>query len=481
MNKKMIFSTVGKIAIAEALLMILPLIVSLIYGESRVVMAFLITIAIAGVIGALLHFTFKTQNKLIFAKEGFIIVAFGWLIMSAIGALPFVISGDIPSYIDAFFETVSGFTTTGASILTNVEAMSRGNLFWRSFTHWIGGMGVLVFVMALLPTLSDRSIHIMRAEMPGPIVGKLVPKARETARILYVIYLALTLLQIVLMCLGGMPVFESIVHSFGTAGTGGFGIKSDSIVSYSPYLQWIITVFMLIFGVNFNLYYLIIMKKLKLAISSGEFWAYIGIVLASTSIVFINILPEFSNAGDALRHSAFQVASIITTTGYSSVDFNLWPGFSKTVLLILMFVGACAGSTGGGFKVTRIVMIFKSIKQELRRMIHPRSVNAVRFEGKTLDSATINGVGTYLALYIIFLIGTLLLISFEPFDFETNFSAALSCINNIGPGIGAVGPMSSFADYSGFSKIVLSFAMLFGRLEIYPLLIALTPSTWTKK
>lgn len=481
MNKKMIFSTLGQLTLAEAAIMILPLITALIYREGRVAVAFLIAIAIAGVVGAILYFVFKTDNKLIFAKEGFIIVAFGWLIMSAIGALPFVISGDIPSYVDAFFEMVSGFTTTGASILTNIEELSHGALFWRSFSHWIGGMGVLVFVMAVLPTLSDRSIHIMRAEMPGPIVGKIVPKARETARILYVIYLVMTVVQTVLLLAGGMSLFDSILHAFGTAGTGGFGIKADSIASYSPYLQWVITIFMFLFGVNFNLYYLILMKKFRSAISSGEFWAYFGITLGSTAIIFFNILSSFDNSGDALRHSAFQVASIITTTGYSTIDFNLWPSLSKTVILALMFVGACAGSTGGGFKVTRVVMLFKMIKQELRRMIHPRSVSVVKFEGKTLDKTTLNGVGTYLALYLVFFVATLMLISFDSFDFETNFSAALSCINNIGPGFSAVGPMSSFANYKDLSKVVLSFAMLFGRLEIYPLLIALTPSTWTKK
>lgn len=481
MNRKMIFSTLGKLIFSEAILLLLPLIISLIYKETNSTLAFLLTIALALFVGFVLYFGFRTHNKVIYAKEGFIIVALGWLIMSIIGAVPFVLSRDIPSYIDAFFETVSGFTTTGASILTDVETLSRGALFWRSFTHWVGGMGVLVFVMAVLPSVSDRSIHIMRAEMPGPIVGKIVPRARETARILYVIYFAMTVLQIILLLVGGMPIFDSIVHSFGTAGTGGFGIKGDSIASYSPYLQWVITIFMFLFGVNFNLYYIILMRKIRTATKSGEFWAYLGITVVATAIICINILPTFDNFGDAVRTSAFQVASIITTTGFSTVDFNLWPTLSKTVILILMFVGACAGSTGGGFKITRMVMLFKSIKQELKRMIHPRSVSVVQFEGKVLDKVTLNSVSTYLALYMVSLIAIILLISFEPFNFETTFSAALSCFNNIGPGIGAVGPMGSFADYTGFSKIVLSFAMLLGRLEIYPLLIALTPSTWTKK
>lgn len=481
MNKKMIFSTLGKLVFSEALLMILPLITALCYKETAVALAFLFTIALALFVGFVLYFGCKTENTVIYAKEGFIIVAFGWLIMSAIGAVPFVISGDIPSYVDAFFETVSGFTTTGASILTDIESLSRGGLFWRSFTHWVGGMGVLVFVMAVLPSVSDRSIHIMRAEMPGPIVGKIVPRARETARILYIIYFAMTALQTALLLVGGMPLFDSILHAFGTAGTGGFGIKSDSIASYTPYLQWVITIFMFLFGVNFNLYYLILMKRIRSACKSGEFWAYFGITAIAIVVICINILPTFDNFGDAFRASAFQVASIITTTGFSTVDFNVWPTLSKTVLLCLMFVGACAGSTGGGFKVTRVVMLFKSIKQELKRMIHPRSVSAVKFEGKVLDKVTLNSVSTYLAVYMISLIAIVFCISFEPFDFETTFSAALSCFNNIGPGIGAVGPMGSYAEYTGFSKIVLSFAMLLGRLEIYPLLIALTPSTWTKK
>ena len=477
----MIFATLGKITVSEAGLMLLPLLVSLIYREWTVALSFLAAIALALVVGFSLYFSCRTKNKLIFAKEGFIIVAGAWLIMSAIGAIPFVLSGDIPSYIDAFFETVSGFTTTGASVLTDVESLSRGALFWRSFTHWVGGMGVLVFVMALLPSFSDRSIHIMRAEMPGPIVGKIVPKARETARILYIIYFVMTVAEVILLLLGDMPLFDSLVHAFGTAGTGGFGIKSDSISSYSSYLQWVITVFMFLFGVNFNIYYLMLLKKFKSVFKSGELWAYVGIAAGATVAICINILPSFNNFWDALRASAFQVSSIITTTGYSTVDFNLWPTFSKVILAALMFTGACAGSTGGGFKVTRVVILFKSIKQEIKRMIHPRSVRAIKFEGKVVDKTTLNGVGIYLAVYMMCLVAVLVAISFEPFDFETSFSAALSCFNNIGPGFSAVGPMASYAEYTGFSKIILSFAMLFGRLEIYPLLIALTPSTWTKK
>lgn len=481
MNRKMVFSTLGQLTLSEAALMIAPLIVTLIYGEFKVMASFLVAIGIALIVGSLLYFLFKTENKVIYAKEGFVIVAFGWLIMSVIGALPFVLSGDIPSYIDAFFETVSGFTTTGASILRDVESLSQGALFWRSFTHWIGGMGVLVFIMAILPSISDRSIHIMRAEMPGPIVGKIVPRARQTARILYVIYLAMTVLEIVLLLFGGMPLFDSIVHAFGTAGTGGFGIKNSSIGSYNSYLQWVITIFMFLFGVNFNLYYLIIMKKAKSAIKSGELWAYIAISASAIAIICANTRHLFGSFGETFRTSAFQVSSFITSTGYGTTDFNAWPTLSKTVLIILMFIGACAGSTGGGFKVARIVMLVKMIKQELRRIIHPRAVTAVQFEGKTVDRITLSSVSSYLAIYLAFFIVILLLISFESFGFETNFTATLSCINNIGPIFSQTDPLVSFANYTGFSKILLSFTMLFGRLEIYPLLIALTPSTWTRK
>ena len=481
MNKKMVFSIIGQITLAEAGFMVLPLIVSLIYSEFIVALSFLAAIAIAGVVGSLLYFSCKTENKLIYAKEGFVIVAFGWIIMSAIGAIPFVLCGDIPSYIDAFFETVSGFTTTGASVLLDVEVLSYGGLFWRSFTHWIGGMGVLVFIMAVLPSITDRSIHIMRAEMPGPIVGKIVPRARETARILYIIYLVMTAAEVVFLLAGDMPLYDSVVHAFGTAGTGGFGIKNDSIASYNPYLQWVITVFMFLFGINFNLYYLILMKKLKTVVKSGELWAYVGIAVAAVTIISFDIRALYSTFGETFTASAFQVSSIITSTGYATTNFNAWPTLSKTIIIALMFIGACAGSTGGGFKVARVVMLVKMIKQELRRTIHPRSVSAVKFEGKTLDHATLSSVSAYLSVYLVFFILTLLIISFEPLGFEANFTATLSCINNIGPIFSQIDPSVSFAQYTGFSKIILSFAMLFGRLEIYPLLIALSPSTWTKK
>ena len=476
----MILNTVGLMLKVEAALLLLPAIAALIYGESCL-WSILISAAISLAAGFALTLLSRPKSQVIYAREGFITVALAWVAVSAVGALPFYISREIPSYIDAFFETVSGFTTTGASILTNVEVMSRGLLFWRSFTHWVGGMGVLVFVMALVPSVTDRSIHIMRAEMPGPVVGKLMPRARDTASILYKIYVGMTLAQIVLMWIGGMPLYESIVHAFGTAGTGGFGVKADSIAGYSPYLQWVITVFMLLFGINFNLYYLLLIRRFRAAAQSSECWYYLGIVGVSIALITANILPMYESFQEALRLSAFQVASIVTTTGYATADFNLWPQFSKAILLLLMIVGACAGSTGGGLKVSRAVMLFKTVGREIRHLLHPRSVNSVRFEGKQVDGATLKGVSSYFALYIICILAICLILSLEPFDLETNLSATLACFNNIGPGLAAVGPASNYAAYSPLSKLVLSLAMLLGRLEIYPLLLTLIPTTWIRK
>ena len=476
----MILNTVGLMLKVEAVLLLLPAIAALIYGESCL-WSILISAAISLAAGFALTLLSRPKTQVIYAREGFITVALAWVAVSAVGALPFWISREIPSYIDAFFETVSGFTTTGASILANVEVMSRGLLFWRSFTHWVGGMGVLVFVMALVPSVTDRSIHIMRAEMPGPVVGKLMPRARDTASILYKIYVGMTLAQIVLMWIGGMPLYESIVHAFGTAGTGGFGVKADSIAGYSPYLQWVITVFMLLFGINFNLYYLLLIRRFRAAAQSSECWYYLGIVGVSIALITANILPMYENFQEALRLSAFQVASIVTTTGYATADFNLWPQFSKAILLLLMIVGACAGSTGGGLKVSRAVMLFKTVGREIRHLLHPRSVNSVRFEGKQVDGATLKGVSSYFALYIICILAICLILSLEPFDLETNLSATLACFNNIGPGLAAVGPASNYAAYSPLSKLVLSLAMLLGRLEIYPLLLTLSPATWMKQ
>ena len=482
MNHKIIANVVGKIVLVEALLMALPALVSIFYGETDILWSFLVTITAALAIGSLLTWLPQPKDTVIYAKEGFVIVSLAWIGLSLIGALPFWLTGEIPSFVDAFFETVSGFTTTGASILTDVEGMSRGLLFWRSETHWVGGMGVLVFVMALIPNLSERSIHVLRAEVPGPTVGKLVPRIKDTAKILYSIYIVLTLVEIVFLLCGGMPLFDSVVHAFGTAGTGGFGIKADSIGGYSPYLQWVIAVFMLLFGVNFNLYYLLLIRRFRSALKSSELWTYLGIVAVAVLLIGGNIYPLYHNLGDTLRHATFQVSSLITTTGYSTVNFDLWPTFSKFLLVMLMLIGGCAGSTAGGLKVARVVLLFKQLKSEMQRLLHPRAVKTVNFEGKRVDAQTMTGVNVYLGVYLMVLVAVILLLSLEPLmNFESNVTAAVACFNNIGPGLSAVGPMNSYAGYSDFSTLVLSAAMLLGRQEIFRLLLFASPATWTKK
>lgn len=476
----MVLNILGRMLEVEAALLFLPVIVSAVYRETRAMLAFLITAGLALFFGALLSLVSRPRKTTIYAREGFIIVALVWIIMSLFGALPFRISGEIPNYIDAFFETVSGFTTTGASILGDVESLSRGMLFWRSFTHWIGGMGILVFVMAIISNLSDRTIHIMRAEMPGPVVDKIVPRVKDTALILYLIYVVITALEVVLLCAGGMPFYDSLVHTFGTAGTGGFGIKRDSIASYSPYCQWVIGVFMMLFGVNFNVYYLLIVKKFKNVLKSTELWGYISIMLTSTVIITINNLSLYKRLSESLRHSFFQTSSIMTTTGYTTADFDRWSVLSKSILLILMFIGACAGSTGGGIKVSRVIMLVKIIGREIKRLLHPRSVSSIHFEGKQVDEGTVKAVSFYLAIYVLCFVAVFLLISFEPFGIETNVSATAACFNNIGPGFGAVGPAMNYGLYSYFSKFVLAVSMLLGRLEIFPIIIVLFPSAWKK-
>ncbi|MGM9637897.1 MAG: TrkH family potassium uptake protein [Eubacteriales bacterium] len=480
MNRKMVFYMLGQITMLESILLILPAIVAICYREDCL-WSLLITAALAFSVGLVLTLICRTGSKIIFAREGFLIVALSWLMLSAIGALPFVLAGEIPSYVDAFFETVSGFTTTGASILSSPEGMSHGLLFWRSFTHWIGGMGVLVMIVAIAPSKSGRSIHILRAEMPGPVVGKLVPRVRDTAKILYLIYIGMTVIEVILLLLGGMNLFESLIHTFGTAGTGGFGVRADSIGGYSPYLQWVIAIFMLLFGVNFNLYYLILTRHVLSALKSQELWVYLSVVAVSSILVIWNIYPMYATFGETVRTAVFQVSSIVTTTGYATADFNLWPGLSKAILLILMFIGGCAGSTAGGLKVSRIVLLLKTIKRDLQRLLHPRSVSAIKLEGKRLDEPTVSGASSYLALYCTLLVVCFLLISWEPFGLECNLSAVIACLNNVGPGFDLVGPTGSYGLYSDFSKIILSMAMLFGRLEIYPLLFLLTPSTWFRK
>lgn len=480
MNTKAVFNTLGKISLVESVLLLLPFAVSLIYKEQSSVFAFALTIAISAAIGGVLLLITGKHSSVIYAKEGFTIVAGVWIFISLIGALPFTISGEVYSYVDAFFETVSGFTTTGASILTDIESLSKGMLFWRSFTHFIGGMGFLVFVMAIIPNVTDRSIHILKAEVPGPAVGKIVPKIKDTAKILYLIYIFITVVEIIMLVCGGMPLFDSVVHAFGTAGTGGFGIKSDSITSYSPYCQWVIGVFMILFGINFNVYYLLLIKRFKDLIRSTELWSYISIILVSTAVITYNNIELYKRLSLSLRNSFFQVSSIITTTGFATADFDKWSSLSKSILLTLMFIGACAGSTGGGLKVSRIIMLFKILSREIKRLLHPRSVSSIHFEGKKVDENTISGVSHYFVIYVICFVVAFLLISFEPFGIETNISATAACFNNIGPGFGAVGPTLNYSGYTDFSKIVLSFAMLLGRLEIFPLIIVLSPSAWKK-
>ncbi len=489
MNKRMVLRALGVVLRILSLILILPALTALYYGEETELLSFLAVSAGSFLFGTLILLFAKTKNHVIYAKEGFAITAFTWIIMALVGALPFVISGAIPSYIDAFFETVSGFTTTGSSILASSQldvfyASSKSILFWRSFTHWIGGMGVLVFVMAIIPNFTDRSIHVMRAEMPGPIVGKLLPRAKSTSRILYIIYIVLTLLEMILLCVGGMPMFDSVVNSFGTAGTGGFAITSSGIAGYSSYCQWVIAIFMVIFGINFNLYFLILIRRFKTALKSSELWCYFAMIAVCTAIIsanVINAMPENSSLSDIVRNSFFQVSSLISTTGYATVDFTLWPDISRAILFILLFCGGMAGSTAGGFKTSRIMMLFKSIAKEIKQMIFPRSVSKIRVDGKPVDNNVISSVTTYFSVYIVFILATFLLISFENFGFETNFTAAVTCFNNVGPGFGDVGPMGGFAAYSGFSKIVLSFSMLLGRLEIFPLIIIFSPYSWMKK
>ena len=480
MNKRMIWFMLGEVLMIVGALMIAPLVVALFYKEDCYT-AFIQAIVLAELLGGAMMLLSRPKDKTIYAKEGFIIVAFSWILLSAVGATPFVFSGDIPSYIDAFFETASGFTTTGSSILTDVESLSHGILFWRSLTHWIGGMGVIVFMMAVVPAKNNRNMHVMRAEVPGPSVGKLVPRLRDTAKILYRLYLAISVLELILLLFGGMSLFEALVHMFGTAGTGGFGIKADSIAGYNTYLQWVITIFMLIFGINFNLYYLIWTGHTKDALKSEEMRTFLLLWLLSTLVITVNIFTTHEGFGDAFTKAGFQVASIMSTSGFATEDFNLWPGLSKMILFMLMFIGGCAGSTGGGFKLARVMMLGKAIKREFRHLLHPRTVGVIKFEGKTVDDNTVSGVTIYLGLCFFLLAATILLLSFDKMDTETNITAAVSCFNNIGPGLGAIiGPAGSFAEYSGFSKLVLSAAMLLGRLEIYPLLIAFTPSTWKK-
>lgn len=480
MNYKMIFHILGSILKAEACLMLPSALVATVYGESCLG-AFAAAILLALAAGVLLSWK-RPADSVIFAREGFIVVGLAWVVMSLVGALPFYLSGEIPSFCDSFFETVSGFTTTGASILTEVEHLPRGLLFWRSFTHWIGGMGVLVFVLTILPLAGERSMHLLRAEVPGPSVGKLVPKMRSTAIILYSIYLALTVLEVILLVAGGMPLFDSLVNSFATAGTGGFSIRNASIAAYgSAYADGVIGVFMLLFGVNFNLYYFLLIGNFSAVWRSEELRCYLGIVGLSVAAITLNTLSSYGRLSTAFRYAFFQVSSIITTTGFATADFDKWPALSRCILAALMVLGACGGSTGGGIKVSRLVIAVKSTLAECRRMLHPRSVEIVKMDGKAVSESTVAGVHIFLAAYCFVLAGSVLLVAFDNFDFTTTFTSVLACLGNIGPGLGAVGPMGNFSGFSVFSKLILSADMLLGRLEIFPMIMLFFPSVWRKR
>ena len=478
MNYRIIAYIVGWVLNLQAIFMALPSLTAVIYNEEDI-SAFLITMVICLAMGLPLTRK-KPKNKVFHIKDGCVAVALSWFVLSLTGAIPFVLSGSIPHPIDAIFETVSGFTTTGSSILTDVESLSKSVLIWRSFTHWIGGMGVLVFLLSLLPLAGGYHMNLMRAESPGPSVSKLVPKVQSTAKILYSIYLGMTVIQILLLLLGGMPVFDSLCITFGTAGTGGFGIRNDSMGGYSLYCQIVTTIFMILFGVNFSAYYLILTKKFKSAFQIEEIRYYFGIIIAAVLLIAINSRHMFSGFGQAIQQSAFQVGSIITTTGYSSTDFNQWPALSKTILVILMFVGACAGSTGGGIKVSRIVLLLKAAKKEFQLYLHPNAVKKIKMDKKSVSHETLKSTNIFLSVYLLIFCGSILILSLDNFDMATNFTAIAATLNNIGPGLEIVGPMGNFSSFSYLSKLVMIFDMLAGRLEIFPLMLLFFKGTWKK-
>lgn len=476
MNFSMILYILGQILKIESAFMLLPCLTAVIYKEDEG-FVYLAVATIAALLGWLMTVR-KPKENVFYLKEGCVATALGWILLSFIGALPFFITGEIPSFTDALFETVSGFTTTGASILSDVEALTHCTTLWRSFTHWIGGMGVLVFLLAVVPMSGGSHMNLMRAESPGPSVGKLVPKVKHTARILYIIYIGLTVLQIIFLCIGDMPLFEAINTSLATAGTGGFGIKNDSIASYSPYIQWVTTIFMILFGVNFNAYYILLFSKMKKNFFMEEVRYYFLIIIGAIGIVFVNILETSQNAFKALTDASFQVASIITTTGFATADFNEWTGTAKTILVLLMFIGACAGSTGGGIKVSRILIMVKSVFKECHSYIHPKSIKKIKFEGKEVEHDVVRATNVYLITFIIIFVISVFAISFEGHDLVTNFTSVAATINNIGPGLEMVGPTQNFGFFSDFSKFVLMFDMLAGRLELFPLLILFHYGTW---
>lgn len=478
MNYPVISKVLGRVMGLEAVLMIPSMITALCYGES--LLWYVETAAVAAVLAVLLNLP-KVKDKDFYAREGFTSVALAWVLMSAVGALPFVFSGEIPSYIDAFFEIVSGFTTTGATIITDIEAMSKGLLLWRSLSHWIGGMGVLVFIMAVLPMSEERSMYIMRAEVPGTTFGKLVPRIRTSSAITYLIYIVLTVILIVLLCAGGMPFFDSINHAMATAGTGGFSVKQLSVGYYdSVYIDIVTSIFMLLFGVNFSVYFLLLVRKFKAALTDSEFLGYFGIALGAAVLIALDIIDEYGGFWNAFRYSLFQVSSLMTTTGFATADFTLWPAFSKSILIIVMLIGASAGSTGGGLKVSRVIIFFKCAAAELGRMLNPRRTVSIRVNGKAIATSTVHNTLVFISLYFLLTFVITALVSLDGYDFETTFASVVSCMSNVGPGLGPAGPMGSFDIYSDLSKVLLSFAMLAGRLEIFPMLLLFSPDTWRR-
>lgn len=480
MNHKMTVYMLGKILGIEGVVIFLPAIVALIYREDSYM-----HFVIPGVILILVHILFgrkKPKNTKLYGRDGLVIVALSWLLWSLIGAIPFYTSGAIPQFIDAFFETVSGFTTTGSTILTDIEALPKGMAFWRSLTHWIGGMGVLVFVMVITSLENDRSMHLMKAEMPGPEIEKLVPKARTTAQILYAMYFVLTFAEVIFLLFGGMNLYDSILHAFSTAGTGGFSNRNASIAYYdSAYIDGVITVFMILFGINFNMYFLVILKRFRNIWENEEVKAYFGIILTAIVMITINISNYYGGFLKAFRYASFQVSSIITTTGFITADFNQWPEFSKAILLLLIMIGACAGSTGGGMKVSRILILMKHAKREIKKLIHPKSVSIITLNKKRLQDETVNGVIGYTVIYFLIMVVSILIVSLNNFDFATTFSSVLTTLNNTGPGIAGVGPVENFSSFSALSKLVFCFDMLAGRLELFPFLMLMAPSVWRKK
>ena len=478
MNYRSITYILGWIMRVEGAFLFLPVIVALIYGE-EVWTVYLASAVLTLAAGTLLSRK-RGENFQLYAREGYVAVALGWIFMSLIGAVPLWLTGDIPRFVDALFEIISGFTTTGSSILSDVEALSRGGMFWRCFSHWIGGMGVLVFLLQIIPLSSGQTMYLMRAESPGPSVSKLVPKVRKTAFVLYGIYIGMTVLEILFLLLGRMPLYDTLCITFGTAGTGGFAVYSDSMAGYGPYLQIVVTVFMFLFGVNFSFYYLLLTKRVKEAFQIEEVRAYFALFAASSVLIALNLLPQLGNLADSLRHAAFQVSSIMTTTGFATVDFDKWPEFSRMLLVLLMFVGACAGSTGGGIKVSRVLMYTKTIKKELAFLVHPRSVKVILMDGKKMEHTVVRAANIFLITYLGILAVSVLLVSLDGKDFTTTVTAVITALNNVGPGLSLVGPMGNFAFFSDFSKIVLMFDMLAGRLEIFPLLLLFVPYTWKK-